>query len=1241
MSTRRASRWFALASMILAACSSGGSGDDDPDGTPRIVRFAAEPNRVMAGQAATLSWEVVGTAGVSIEPQVGLQPPTGTVSVRPIATTTYTLRVDTANGPLMSTVTVEVEGGPASVDAFTATPQTVGAGEPSVLMWSTSNAAHVIIEPGIGMQAARGSLEVRPMTTTAYRLTAVGLDGSSATAQVQVVVASGNQPRILSFTATPQSVTPGLPVTLAWEVTNADSVTIDNQVGLQPVTGSVTVMPAQTTSYTLTAVGPGGNVSASVSVTVVPTGDPVVVRYVATPDTVPPGGRAVLDWEVDNATRVTISGLAGNQMTKGTAEVTPSQTTTYTLTAFGNGQMITRDVTVTVSAPDAPAVLEFAAQPAAVNAGGSTTLVWRTVNATSVDIDNGVGAALAASDSVQVSPSQTTTYTLTARGANGSATAQVTVTVAAGPAQVLRFVAMPASIVSGGSTTIAWETSGATSVSIDNGIGAQAPTGMTTVSPTQTTLYTLTASGPGGNATGLLTVTVTNAGAPTITSFTVMPQQIAPGGSASLAWQTSGADTVSIDNGIGMQATSGSISVSPAATTTYTIEATGPGGTTTAQVTLTVASVNGDQCGDAFDITGSGQFTGNTQTATGDYDPGAGGCTNFAAAGPDVVYKVRLQTGDRLVASLSASGWDASLYLVRNCGDVPSSCVTGQDNGDPEQIDYTAAATGDYFLIVDGFRAGGPYTLDVSINTAPIANDQCGGAIDATAGGRFSGTTRGAANDYDPGTGGCTRYAERSGDVAYRVDLAAGERLQASLQTTWDSALYLVRDCAMAAASCVAGQDNGNPEEVDYTAMAAGTFFLIVDGYGSAAGSFDLDVTVSPPVQGGDTCQTAVPIPTGGGSFQASTAGMAADYAANVSCTGYETRGPDMVYAASLGAGDVVEVLAEFDAAHDGTVYATDDCATLGTSCLVGSDEGGRGRDERLRFVARRAAPHYVVVDAEGPTWVGGHDLTVVTYTGETCADAPPLRLGAVPEWFTTAGKANDYSPNSGGCTQFSANAGDRAYRVGLTPGDQLLVAVQASGSYDPSVYLVSDCADVNGSCVAGTDRVLSSSETLAAMVQQAGNYFLILDGFSGSTGEGTMTATIAHGDTCDDAYFVPPTGGTFRGTTTGYRADYGTTVRTGSCTGWQQSGPDAVYRVDLTPGQRLQATLTTSWDASLYLITSCAQSATSCVAGSDRGNPESLSFTHNGTGTGTYYLVVDGFLSTTAGNYTLALTIQ
>lgn len=76
---------------------------------------------------------------------------------------------------------------------------------------------------------------------------------------------------------------------------------------------------------------------------------------------------------------------------------------------------------------------------------------------------------------------------------------------------------------------------------------------------------------------------------PTAT-LTASPSTIQPGQSSTLSWSTANATQVTIEPSIGTVGASGSVQVSPAATTTFTLMAAGANGTATASVTLVVAA---------------------------------------------------------------------------------------------------------------------------------------------------------------------------------------------------------------------------------------------------------------------------------------------------------------------------------------------------------------------------------------------------------------------------------------------------------------------------------------------------------------------------------------------------------------------------------------------------------------------------------------------------------------------------
>lgn len=77
--------------------------------------------------------------------------------------------------------------------------------------------------------------------------------------------------------------------------------------------------------------------------------------------------------------------------------------------------------------PDAPTI-NISASPATTQRGRQSTLSWRSNNASSVTIDNGIGN-VGERGSVTVTPSRSTTYTATAKGPGGETRGSTRVTV--------------------------------------------------------------------------------------------------------------------------------------------------------------------------------------------------------------------------------------------------------------------------------------------------------------------------------------------------------------------------------------------------------------------------------------------------------------------------------------------------------------------------------------------------------------------------------------------------------------------------------------------------------------------------------------------------------------------------------------------------------------------------------------------------------------------------------------------
>jgi hypothetical protein len=174
-----------------------------------------------------------------------------------------------------------------------------------------------------------------------------------------------------------------------------------------------------------------------------------------------------------------------------------------------SGQAFTtpHPTTPVATAPAVAPTVQITADPATVAAGQTSTLSWQSQNATTVTLD---GTAVSATGSQTVTAAQTTTYTLVATGVGGTQQATATVTVA--PKPTVTFTATPSNIQQGQSSVLAWQTTNATTVTLDG--TTVAASGSWNVSPTRTAYYDLVASGPGG--TEKATVGVTVAGSPAV-----------------------------------------------------------------------------------------------------------------------------------------------------------------------------------------------------------------------------------------------------------------------------------------------------------------------------------------------------------------------------------------------------------------------------------------------------------------------------------------------------------------------------------------------------------------------------------------------------------------------------------------------------------------------------------------------------------------------------------------------------
>jgi tRNA A-37 threonylcarbamoyl transferase component Bud32 len=327
-----------------------------------------------------------------------------------------------------------------------------------------------------------------------------------------------------------------------------------------------------------------------------PTAPPEIRTFAVNPPSVQGGQPARLVWGVAHAGRVSIEPDIGEVTPSGERTVVPGQSTTFHLKADGpRGKDVTASATVTVTAARVqPQIRSFAIVPRSVRPGETARLVWDVARADRVFIEPDIGS-VNMRGAKTIRPDRSITFRLKATGPDcAETTEEVQVAlVAVGSPQIRIFTVTPPSLAAGQTARLFWDVAGADRVSIDPDIGPVKLRGDTLVKPARSIAYHLRAEIQGGKpASADVNVTVTiplppAPLAPPKISLTVDPPSISPGGSATLKWAAPDATSVTL-SGHGAVSPESSLIVSPPETTSYVLNAAGPGGTSRREVTLHV-----------------------------------------------------------------------------------------------------------------------------------------------------------------------------------------------------------------------------------------------------------------------------------------------------------------------------------------------------------------------------------------------------------------------------------------------------------------------------------------------------------------------------------------------------------------------------------------------------------------------------------------------------------------------------
>jgi hypothetical protein len=467
-----------------------------------------------------------------------------------------------------------------------------------------------------------------------------------------------------------------------------------------------------------------------------------------------------------------------------------------------------------------------------------------------------------------------------------------------------------------------------------------------------------------------------------------------------------------------------------------------------------------------FHISGTVAFGGSCEGAL--FQSGAITCSaGLTCGGPPGARKCSTQcsdildnNGDGLMDFPADPGCAAPLDPSEDTvcpGPMCPACADGIDNDSDGQIDWP----------MDTSCPGAGGTSESCVTTEPI------GAITTAV---TSGTTVGATNDFDPTCNSATGLAP---DVVYRIDLPAMAVL--NLNVTGAAGFNTVH--TLLDSSCRNTLVCSDPPLMTATNLAAGAYFVSVEGFTSATGAFTIDTSGQVAPRG--SCEGAL--------FQSGA----------ITCLpGFACGGPPGARTCRTECTDDIDNNGDgnidypFDPGCSAPSDNSEATVCPGPVCPVCSDGLDNDSDTLIDY------------PMDPQCYAAGG-------TSESCPASEGLvSIVATTTTGSTSGLSNDYKPTCGSATTHTAP--DLLYQIDVPQLQSLTLTLNFSGGLDGVHSLLdSACSPTPIQC---SDPAAMTVNNLAA-----GRYYVDVDGFSSASGAFTLTTAgvIAPNGSCENPLFA------------------------------------------------------------------------------------------------------------------------